>query len=212
MKPELKNLFKFQSNKKFKQAIIDLGSNSIRMLIYDNFKIYPIPVFNEKAVCKLGKNLDKSKKLNPDGIKSSLKVLNRFKEILDISDVQDLEIIATAAFREATDASEFLREIEKIFNKKPLASVASLKAAVAIISKSRTSEISKISLNLFKTFKELLIPSGFNFLDLSKFFPSLQTAFSLKTGIGEILKLSYMSILTEFDPRSIMACLDFLLD
>ena len=120
MKPELKNLFKFQSNKKSKQAIIDLGSNSVRMLIYDNFKISPIPVFNEKAVCKLGKNLDKSKKLNPDGIKGSLKVLNRFKEILDISDVQDLEIIATAAFREATDASEFLREIEKIFNKKPL--------------------------------------------------------------------------------------------
>ena len=82
MKPELKNLFKLQSNKKSKQAIIDLGSNSVRMLIYDNFKISPIPVFNEKAVCKLGKNLDKSKKLNPDGIKSSLKVLNRFKEIL----------------------------------------------------------------------------------------------------------------------------------
>ena len=40
---------------------------------------------------------DKSKKLNPDGIKSSLKVLNRFKEILDISGVLDLEIIATAA-------------------------------------------------------------------------------------------------------------------
>ena len=74
---------------------------------------------NEKAVCKLGKNLDKSKKLNPDGIKSSLKVLNRFKEILDISDVQDLEIIATAAFREATDAKEFLREIEKYLIKNP---------------------------------------------------------------------------------------------
>ena len=47
MKPELKNLFKFQSNKKSKQAIIDLGSNSVRMLIYNNFKISPIPVFNE---------------------------------------------------------------------------------------------------------------------------------------------------------------------
>ena len=75
MKPELKNLFKLQSNKKSKKAIIDLGSNSVRMLIYDNFKISPIPVFNEKAVCKRGKNLDKSKKLNPDGIKSSLKIL-----------------------------------------------------------------------------------------------------------------------------------------
>ncbi len=120
MKSEFKNLFKIQSSKKSKQAIIDLGSNSVRMLIYDDFKISPIPVFNEKAVCKLGKNLDKSKKLNPDGIKSSLKVLNRFKEILDISGVLDLEIIATAAFREATDASEFLEEIKRIFDKKPL--------------------------------------------------------------------------------------------
>ena len=136
MKPEFKNLFKFQSNKKSKQAIIDRGSNSVRMLIYDNFKISPIPVFNEKAVCKLGKNLDKSKKLNPEGIKSSLKVLNRFKEILDISDVLDLEIIATAAFREATDASGFLLNIFSISLKNSLASVASLKAAVAIISKS----------------------------------------------------------------------------
>ena len=80
MKSEFKNLFKIQSSKKSKQAIIDLGSNSVRMLIYDDFKISPIPVFNEKAVCKLGKNLDKSKKLNPDGIKSSLKVLIDLKK------------------------------------------------------------------------------------------------------------------------------------
>ncbi len=65
MKSEFKNLFKIQSSKKSKQAIIDLGSNSVRMLIYDDFKISPIPVFNEKAVCKLGKNLDKSKKIKP---------------------------------------------------------------------------------------------------------------------------------------------------
>ena len=89
MKPELKNLFKFQSNKKSKQAIIDLGSNSVRMLIYDNFKISPIPVFNEKAVCKLGKNLDKSKKLNPEGITSSSKVVNRYKATEDSPDAQD---------------------------------------------------------------------------------------------------------------------------
>lgn len=119
MKQEISNLFKFQAKQKSKQAIIDLGSNSIRMLIYDDFKTSAIPVFNEKAVCKLGKNLDKSKKLSPEGVSSSLKVLNRFKEILDISKIKNLQIIATAAIREATDAKPFLTEVEKIFNFKP---------------------------------------------------------------------------------------------
>ena len=70
------------------------------------------------------------------------------------------------------------------------ASVASLIAAVAIICKFLILEISRISLNLFKTFNELLTPSGLSFFDLSKFFPNLQTAFSLKTGIAEVLKSS----------------------
>ncbi|MEY4146345.1 MAG: exopolyphosphatase [Pseudomonadota bacterium] len=65
-----------------KEAIIDLGSNSIRMLIYDNILNSQIPVFNEKAVCQLGKNLDRTGKLDPKGAEFALTVLKRFKEQL----------------------------------------------------------------------------------------------------------------------------------
>ena len=50
-----------------KVSVIDIGSNSIRMLIYENFNYSRVPFFNEKAVCELGKNLDKSRKLNNKG-------------------------------------------------------------------------------------------------------------------------------------------------
>jgi hypothetical protein len=56
-------VLKANPNLKLKQAklaIIDIGSNSIRMLIYDDFTSSRVPFFNEKAVCELGKNLDKS--------------------------------------------------------------------------------------------------------------------------------------------------------
>ena len=65
-----------------KEAIIDLGSNSIRMLIYDNLLNSQIPIFNEKAICELGKNLDKTGKLDPKGSDFALSVLQRFKRIL----------------------------------------------------------------------------------------------------------------------------------
>ena len=59
---ELK-VIKNKQNLKLRQsklAIIDIGSNSIRMLIYDDFTSSRVPFFNEKAVCELGKNLDLS--------------------------------------------------------------------------------------------------------------------------------------------------------
>ena len=84
--------------KQAKLAIIDIGSNSIRMLIYEDFSSSRVPFFNEKAVCELGKNLDKSKKLNRSGTEYALKVLKRFSEILNVSKITNLKIIATAVY------------------------------------------------------------------------------------------------------------------
>lgn len=113
---------KFQNvkNKSLKEdsriAIIDIGSNSIRMLIYEDFNSSIVPFFNEKAVCELGKNLDKSRKLNKSGKEYAIKVLKRFNEILNVSKINNFQIIATAALREATDAQDFVKEIENIFS------------------------------------------------------------------------------------------------
>ena len=102
--------------KQSKLAIIDIGSNSIRMLIYEDFSSSRVPFFNEKAVCELGKNLDKSKKLHRSGTEYALKVLKRFSEILNVSNITNLKIIATAVLREATDTKPFIDEAEKFFN------------------------------------------------------------------------------------------------
>ena len=101
-----------------KEAIIDLGSNSIRMLIYDNILNSQIPVFNEKAVCQLGKNLDRTGKLDPKGAEFALNVLKRFKQILSNLKVKKYKAIGTAALREATDAKEFIIKAQRIIKKK----------------------------------------------------------------------------------------------
>ena len=101
-----------------KVSVIDIGSNSIRMLIYENFNYSRVPFFNEKAVCELGKNLDKSKKLNNKGKDYALKVLKRFSEILNVSKIPTIKIFATAVLREATDANEFVNQVEELFKTK----------------------------------------------------------------------------------------------
>jgi exopolyphosphatase/guanosine-5'-triphosphate,3'-diphosphate pyrophosphatase len=101
-----------------KVSVIDIGSNSIRMLIYENFNYSRVPFFNEKAVCELGKNLDKSKKLNNKGKDYALKVLKRFSEILNVSKIPTIKIFATAVLREATDADEFVNQVEELFKTK----------------------------------------------------------------------------------------------
>jgi exopolyphosphatase/guanosine-5'-triphosphate,3'-diphosphate pyrophosphatase len=101
-----------------KEAIIDLGSNSIRMLIYDNILNSQIPIFNEKAVCQLGKNLDRTGKLNPKGVEFALSVLKRFKQILSNLRVKKYKAIGTAALREAIDAKGFIIKAQKIIKKK----------------------------------------------------------------------------------------------
>ena len=110
-----KNSLKLEQTK---LAIIDIGSNSIRMLIYEDFSSSRVPFFNEKAVCELGKNLDISKKLHKSGKEYALKVLKRFSEILNVSKITNLKIIATAVLREATDTKPFIEEVEKFFRTK----------------------------------------------------------------------------------------------
>ena len=115
---EVINTKQQSASKYFKLAIIDIGSNSIRMLIYDDFSSTRVPSFNEKAVCELGKNLDKSRKLHKSGSEYALKVLKRFSEILNVSKITNLKIIATAVLREATDAKQFISEVETLFKTK----------------------------------------------------------------------------------------------
>ncbi len=97
-------------------AVIDIGSNTVRMVIYDGFARVPFPLFNEKATCGLGRGIAVTGKLNPDGIGFARKALMRFKKLIDILQVGKVAIVATAAVRDAEDGPVFAKEVSDLFS------------------------------------------------------------------------------------------------
>ena len=59
-------------------AIIDIGSNSMRLVVYDGLKRAPVPLYNEKVMCQLGKGLSSTGRLNPEGAELARGVMRRF--------------------------------------------------------------------------------------------------------------------------------------
>jgi len=95
-------------------AVIDIGSNSVRVVVYEGLTRSPTPVFNEKALCGLGAHLATTGRLDDDAVKSALTALRRFRALCDQMRVADLHVIATAAAREAANGSQFVAEAEAI--------------------------------------------------------------------------------------------------
>lgn len=94
-------------------GIVDIGSNSIRLCVYDGAARVPVPLFNEKAVCGLGQGLGASGRLNPEGVEHALSVVGRFAELSRAMEVERLDILATAAVRDATDGAAFVGEVQR---------------------------------------------------------------------------------------------------
>jgi exopolyphosphatase/guanosine-5'-triphosphate,3'-diphosphate pyrophosphatase len=94
-------------------GVIDIGSNSLRLVVYDTAARAPTPLFNEKALCALGRGLGNSGLLNPDGVASAIVNLQRFVAIAQAIGVARLDVIATAAVRDAADGADFVAEIRR---------------------------------------------------------------------------------------------------
>jgi|CXWL01.1.fsa_nt_gi exopolyphosphatase/guanosine-5'-triphosphate,3'-diphosphate pyrophosphatase len=99
-------------------GIIDIGSNSIRLVVYDQNKRTPIPIYNEKVLCALGKGLASSGVLNPEGVVMGKDALRRFIAMGRNMGIAELHIIATAAIRDAGDGRDFTNWLEKTYNVK----------------------------------------------------------------------------------------------
>ncbi|MBC7908355.1 MAG: Ppx/GppA family phosphatase [Rhodospirillaceae bacterium] len=97
-------------------GIIDIGSNSIRLCVYDGASRVPVPLFNEKAVCALGLGLGSSGRLNSEGVAQAIAVVGRYVALSRAMDVERLDILATAAVRDAADGDEFVQAIEQGYN------------------------------------------------------------------------------------------------
>src|SRR3954469_375776 len=94
-------------------AVIDVGSNSVRLVIYrlDGRAIWT--VFNEKALAGLGRDLPSTGRLSPEGVEIALTAIRRFRALLDGWRAEDVTAAATAAVREAADGPAFLKRIRE---------------------------------------------------------------------------------------------------
>lgn len=89
-------------------AIVDIGSNSVRLVAYERLTRAPTPIFNDKVLCGLGRGVATTGKLSPEGIEKALASLSRFKVLCEIMEIGEIRVIATAAARDATNGKAFL--------------------------------------------------------------------------------------------------------
>jgi len=94
-------------------AIVDIGSNSVRLVAYEALSRAPTTIFNEKVLCGLGRGVATSGVLPPDGVDKALSALRRFRALCDIMGVSDVRALATAAVRDALNGPAFLAEAEQ---------------------------------------------------------------------------------------------------
>ena len=89
-------------------AIIDIGSNSVRLVAYEALSRAPTPLFNEKVLCGLGKGVATTGLLAQDGMDKALAALRNFRALCRNMAIDDITVIATAATRDARNGTSFL--------------------------------------------------------------------------------------------------------
>jgi exopolyphosphatase/guanosine-5'-triphosphate,3'-diphosphate pyrophosphatase len=94
-------------------GVIDLGSNSLRLVVFERLGTALLPLVNEKVMCGLGRGIASTGRLNPDGIALALVNLRRFVAFARAIGVDHLAVLATAAAREASDGEAFAAEVER---------------------------------------------------------------------------------------------------
>lgn len=95
-------------------AIIDIGSNSVRLVVYEGLTRAPTALFNEKELCALGRSVAVTGKLSDASMAKALAALRRFRALSDGMGVERLYVLATAAARDAENGAAFIAEAESI--------------------------------------------------------------------------------------------------
>lgn len=90
-------------------GIVDIGSNSVRLVVYDGPHRALAPDINEKALCAIGKGIASTGRLDATGAAAAIKALTRFRMIAEERGVKRIEAVATAAVREASNGADFIQ-------------------------------------------------------------------------------------------------------
>jgi exopolyphosphatase/guanosine-5'-triphosphate,3'-diphosphate pyrophosphatase len=96
-----------------RRAVVDLGSNSVRLVIYEGDSRNPVQIFNEKAVLRLAKGMTKTGKMDKAALVQAETVLRRYAAVARAMGAQILEVLATSAVRDAENGPEFVKHLQK---------------------------------------------------------------------------------------------------
>jgi len=99
-------------------SIIDIGSNSVRLVVYEGLSRSPTPLFNEKILCGLGAHIASTGRLDEDGVERALDALRRFRVLSEQAGADEIYTLATAAAREAENGPDFVKRAKKILGGK----------------------------------------------------------------------------------------------
>lgn len=94
-------------------AIFDIGSNAVRLVVYDGLHRAPVKIHNERNVCNLGADLATTGRLNPEGIEKAIGSLRRFAGLVESMKIKHVRAVATAAVRDAKDGADFIARVKK---------------------------------------------------------------------------------------------------
>lgn len=110
-------------------AVVDLGSNSVRLVVYEGNCRNPVAIFNEKAVLRLGRGLQSSGRLNEEGMAQAFTVLHRYHAVARAMGVSPFEILATAAVRDARNGADFVAGLQSRMPGVPIRVLSGLQEA-----------------------------------------------------------------------------------
>lgn len=96
-----------------KFAVIDIGSNTVRLVVYESMRRAPYVIFNEKILCGLGRGLSETNMMQDEAMDMVIKNLKRFHLMLDKMDVENYRVVATSAVREAKNGPDFAERIKR---------------------------------------------------------------------------------------------------
>jgi exopolyphosphatase/guanosine-5'-triphosphate,3'-diphosphate pyrophosphatase len=99
-------------------SIVDIGSNSIRLVIYEGLNRSPTMLFNEKVMCGLGKGIEQTGNMDETSVARALAALHRFKALSRQARAHTVFVLATAAAREAKNGPDFIHKAEIILGHK----------------------------------------------------------------------------------------------
>ena len=94
-------------------AVVDIGSNSVRLVVFDGIDRAPFPLYNEKVLCGLGADLARTRRLDPAAADAAVAAIRRFAALARAMGATAIEAVATAAVRDAADGADFVVRAER---------------------------------------------------------------------------------------------------